>query len=61
METVDPRWRKSTWRKSTFSQQEGECVEVHSSLQGLRDSKNPAVALAGVDVAMFVRLINRQS
>ncbi|MGW4637539.1 DUF397 domain-containing protein [Sphaerisporangium sp. NPDC004334] len=36
--------RNAQWRKSTFSADQGNCVEVASNLPGLvgvRDSKNP--------------------
>ncbi|WP_086663667.1 DUF397 domain-containing protein [Lentzea kentuckyensis] len=32
---------ESTWRKSSYSGQTGDCVEVDGSLLWLRDSKNP--------------------
>jgi hypothetical protein len=32
-------WR---WRKSSFSQPNGECVELTAALDAVRDSKNPA-------------------
>ena len=30
-----------TWRKSSYSAQDGDCVEVRHDLAALRDSKNP--------------------
>lgn len=30
------------WRKSSFSGDSGECVEVRQDLAAMRDSKNPA-------------------
>lgn len=30
-----------TWRKSTYSSNNGACVEVRGDLSALRDSKNP--------------------
>ena len=30
-----------TWRKSSYSSQGGECVEIRDDLFALRDSKNP--------------------
>jgi Domain of unknown function (DUF397) len=38
--------RGAQWRKSSFSADQGECVEVAANLPGIlavRDSKNPAV------------------
>jgi hypothetical protein len=47
---------KSTWRKSTRSGQEGDCVEVDGDLHQLRDSKNPSVVLTA-DVRSLVALV----
>jgi hypothetical protein len=33
-----------TWRKSSYSAQNGNCVEVREDLSALRDSKNPTGA-----------------
>ncbi|MET0233081.1 MAG: DUF397 domain-containing protein [Kibdelosporangium sp.] len=33
------------WRKSSYSGNEGACVEVDGGLHRLRDSKNPSVVL----------------
>lgn len=30
-----------TWRKSSYSGQDGDCIEVRYDLSALRDSKNP--------------------
>lgn len=30
-----------TWRKSSYSGQDGDCIEVRDDLSALRDSKNP--------------------
>jgi len=30
-----------TWRKSSYSAAQNECVEIHGSLDAVRDSKNP--------------------
>ncbi|CAM3858784.1 DUF397 domain-containing protein [Kibdelosporangium persicum] len=40
---------ESTWRKSSQSHQEGDCVEVNQDLRHVRDSKNPSEVLT-VDV-----------
>jgi hypothetical protein len=34
------------WRKSSFSGNSGDCVEVRQDLAAVRDSKNPGPALA---------------
>lgn len=36
---------QASWRKSSFSSQEGDCVELHSQLDRIRDSKHPAEEL----------------
>jgi hypothetical protein len=43
------------WRKSSFSSNGGDCVEVRADLSALRDSKNPAAPALPADVR---RLIN---
>jgi Domain of unknown function (DUF397) len=49
----------SKWRKASHSNQESACVEVHGSLDRLRDSKNPQAVLT-VDVrALVARLRQR--
>jgi hypothetical protein len=35
----------TTWRKSSYSNQEGACVEVEGTLGRVRDTKNPAEVL----------------
>jgi hypothetical protein len=47
---------KSTWRKSTRSGQEGDCVEVNGDLHQLRDSKNPTDVLT-VDVRSLLAMV----
>lgn len=44
----------ATWRKSSFSAEQAECVEVAGKLDMIRDSKNPTVELT-VDVRSLVR------
>jgi hypothetical protein len=34
-----------TWRKSSYSSQGGDCVEVRADLDAVRDSKNPGEVL----------------
>lgn len=52
--------RGALWRKSTFSADQGNCVEVASNLLGLRgvrDSKNPtgpALAVSPAEWSTFV-------
>lgn len=47
----------STWRKSSRSANEGECVEVYGSLRKLRDSKCPNGPELHVDVRALVQTI----
>ncbi|HEX6360782.1 DUF397 domain-containing protein [Actinophytocola sp.] len=35
----------STWRKSTFSNDQSMCVEINGARDAIRDSKNPAAEL----------------
>jgi uncharacterized protein DUF397 len=35
----------SRWRKSSFSGEQTDCVELASGLDAVRDTKNPAVQL----------------
>jgi hypothetical protein len=44
------------WRKSTRSQNEGNCIELSATLDRIRDSKNPTGPILQVDVAEFVRV-----
>ena len=45
-----------SWRKSSFSAQETDCVEVEGTLGAVRDTKNPHVTLA-VDVRALVSAV----
>jgi len=45
------------WLKSSYSQSNGACVEVASSLDAVRDSKDPCGPRLRVDVARFVRAV----
>jgi hypothetical protein len=50
------------WRKSSYSAGDnGDCVEVAHTLDGLRDSKNPGVTLpvAPTGLASLLRLLGR--
>jgi hypothetical protein len=43
-----------TWRKSSWSGGNGECVEVRGGRDAVRDSKNPAVVLPVGTLPMLV-------
>lgn len=49
------------WRKSSFSSQGGDCVEVAGTLCAVRDTKNPGVVLefGPAALASFVRSVGR--
>ena len=49
-----------TWRKSRFSAEQTDCVEVAGALNAIRDSKNPDGDVLVVDVAAFVRLMKTE-
>lgn len=44
------------WRRSSFSSNGTNCVEIASDLAAVRDSKNPGPVLT-VDIRRFVRMI----
>jgi predicted secreted Zn-dependent protease len=52
---------RAAWRKSTYSGQDGNCVEIATNIAGLiaiRDSKNPAgpaLNFAHSDWAAFIQ------
>jgi hypothetical protein len=52
-----------TWQKSTYSQDQGDCVELaaHAGAVLLRESDNPAVVLRTTrkDLALFLQGIKR--
>ncbi|HEU5471342.1 MAG TPA: DUF397 domain-containing protein [Actinophytocola sp.] len=48
------------WRKSSYSNEDGACVEVVNSLDAVRDSKNPGGSKLTVDVRLFVRAVKDQ-
>lgn len=45
------------WRKSSYSGQDGSCVEVSHTLKTLRDSKNPDGPTLGVDLRNLLAAI----
>lgn len=49
------------WIKSSYSGHEGNCVEVTTTLDRLRNSKDPAVPVLEVDVESFVEAVERGS
>ncbi|GAA4617999.1 DUF397 domain-containing protein [Saccharopolyspora hordei] len=46
-----------TWQKSSYSNANGNCVELSSPLGLIRDSKDPDGPVLDVDVAAFLRAI----
>lgn len=50
---------KTTWRKSSYSGQKGECVELGRVPEGrgIRDSKNPSAPLLTVSRSALAALI----
>lgn len=47
-----------TWRKSSHSAADGNCVEIRADLQAVRDSKSPK-AIMPVTRAAMARLVNQ--
>jgi Domain of unknown function (DUF397) len=45
---------RTTWRKSTFSGSESNCVELPGTLDAVRDSKNTDGPVLRLDVTAFV-------
>lgn len=45
------------WRKSSYSGQESHCVELSSTMDRLRDSKDPTGPMLQADVTSFVRAV----
>ncbi|HEX3783672.1 MAG TPA: DUF397 domain-containing protein [Pseudonocardiaceae bacterium] len=45
------------WRKSSYSANEANCVEVSGNLDGLRDSKNVDGPVLRVDLRAFLTAI----
>lgn len=48
----------SAWRKSSYSAEETDCIELANTFGALRDSKNPAgPALSGVDALSLLATV----
>jgi hypothetical protein len=47
----------ATWRKSTYSGSQSNCVEVVGTLDWVRDSKNPVGPTLRVDVGALVAAV----
>ncbi|MGH7869379.1 MAG: DUF397 domain-containing protein [Candidatus Dormibacteraceae bacterium] len=45
------------WRKSSRSANTNTCIELTSTLDRIRDSKNPAGQILGADAVALVRAI----
>lgn len=45
------------WRKSSRSQQQGACVELATTLDAIRDSKDPEGPVLLVNVPAFVAAV----
>lgn len=45
------------WRKSSFSGNDGDCVELASTMDKLRDSKNPDHTMTMPALQDFVRAV----
>lgn len=48
---------RATWRKSTYSGSQSNCVEVVGTLDRVRDSKNPTGPTIRVDLGAFVAAV----
>ncbi|MGI8306639.1 DUF397 domain-containing protein [Saccharopolyspora hattusasensis] len=48
---------ETTWRKSSYSTEIATCVELASSLDRIRDSKDPNGPTLQVDVTGFVQAV----
>ena len=51
--------QRTTWFKSSYSGQNGECIEVRRRTAGFefRDSKNPRGAVVGVDAVAWLSFL----
>ncbi|MGI8312437.1 DUF397 domain-containing protein [Saccharopolyspora hattusasensis] len=48
------------WRKSSYSNVNGNCVELTTTLDEIRDSKDPHGPTLSVDVSTFVRAVQQR-
>jgi hypothetical protein len=48
---------QASWRKSSRSSQNPNCVELRSTLDQVRDSKNPAGPVLRIDVLALVQAV----
>ncbi|HEX3785342.1 MAG TPA: DUF397 domain-containing protein [Pseudonocardiaceae bacterium] len=48
---------RASWRKSSYSENNPDCVELRSTLDQVRDSKNPAGPVLRIDVLALVQAI----
>ncbi|QIZ37504.1 DUF397 domain-containing protein [Saccharopolyspora sp. ASAGF58] len=47
------------WRKSSYSNVNGNCVELTTTLDAIRDSKDPHGPTLSVNVSTFVRAVQQ--
>ncbi|GAB3435191.1 DUF397 domain-containing protein [Actinophytocola sediminis] len=45
------------WRKSSYSGNQGDCVELAHTLDTVRDSKNPAGPMVRTDLSSLLRAV----
>lgn len=50
---------RTRWRKSSYTGNQGNCVEVADTLDRVRDSKNPTGPLLTIDLGAFLTEIKR--
>jgi hypothetical protein len=48
---------RATWRKSTYSGSQSNCVEVAGTLDRVRDSKNPTGPTIRADISALVTAV----
>ncbi|MGI8312433.1 DUF397 domain-containing protein [Saccharopolyspora hattusasensis] len=48
------------WIKSSYSSANGDCVELTTTLDEIRDSKDPHGPTLSVDVSTFVRAVQQR-
>ncbi|PKW14658.1 DUF397 domain-containing protein [Saccharopolyspora spinosa] len=47
------------WQKSSYSHANGNCIELTTRLDAIRDSKDPYGPTLSVDVSTFVRAVQQ--